>query len=219
MSTPPARTIVFVNGKKAADFLDDYLYNKGLPSTSIHSDRTQREREDALWVFVSFNPIGKKSCWHRHRRAFKSGKAPILVATGVSARGLDIRNVMHVVNHEMPSQTHGGIQEYTHRIGRTARIGNDGVATSFYNDRNEDIADDLVKVLMECNQQVPDFLQSHKPEEGAELDFDDESDKEGEDGDAAGGDAWGAAPEASTGAAACAWEPAAATEEDDDGGW
>ena len=48
MSTPPARTIVFVNNKKAADFIDDFLYNKGLPSTSIHSDRTQREREDAL---------------------------------------------------------------------------------------------------------------------------------------------------------------------------
>ena len=48
MATPPARTIVFVNGKKAADFLDDFLYNQGLPSTSIHSDRTQREREDAM---------------------------------------------------------------------------------------------------------------------------------------------------------------------------
>ena len=48
MSTPPARTMIFVNSKKAADFLDDYLYNLGLPSTSIHSDRTQREREDAL---------------------------------------------------------------------------------------------------------------------------------------------------------------------------
>ena len=126
---------------------------------------------------------------------------------------------MHVVNYEMPSQQHGGIQEYTHRIGRTARIGNIGVATSFYNDRSEDIADDLVKVLLECNQVVPDFLEAHKPEEGAELDFDDESDKEGEDGDAAGGDGWGDAPEASTGAAASAWEPAAATEDDNDGGW
>ena len=48
MSMPPSRVIVFVNGKKAADYLDDFLYNKGLPSTSIHSDRTQREREDAL---------------------------------------------------------------------------------------------------------------------------------------------------------------------------
>ena len=50
MSLPPSRVIIFVNGKKAADYLDDFLYNKGLPSTSIHSDRTQREREDALYV-------------------------------------------------------------------------------------------------------------------------------------------------------------------------
>lgn len=48
LSMPPSRTIVFVNNKKAADFIDDYIFNKGLPSTSIHSDRTQREREDAM---------------------------------------------------------------------------------------------------------------------------------------------------------------------------
>ena len=48
LSMPPARTIIFVNNKKAADFIDDFLYNRGLPSTSIHSDRTQREREDAM---------------------------------------------------------------------------------------------------------------------------------------------------------------------------
>ena len=48
VSIPPARTMIFVNNKRAADFLDDYLFNVDLPSTSIHSDRTQREREDAL---------------------------------------------------------------------------------------------------------------------------------------------------------------------------
>jgi ATP-dependent RNA helicase DDX3X len=48
MTMPPSRTLVFVNNKRQADFLDDFLYNMGLPSTSIHSDRTQREREDAL---------------------------------------------------------------------------------------------------------------------------------------------------------------------------
>ena len=48
LAMPPSRTIIFVNNKKAADFLDDFLFNKGLPSTSIHSDRTQREREDAM---------------------------------------------------------------------------------------------------------------------------------------------------------------------------
>jgi len=50
ISMPPARSIVFVNSKKSADFLDDFLFNAGLPTTSIHSDRTQREREDALYV-------------------------------------------------------------------------------------------------------------------------------------------------------------------------
>jgi ATP-dependent RNA helicase DDX3X len=74
-ANPPARTIIFVNSKRTADELDDYLYNLELPCTSIHSDRTQREREDAL-------------------RAFRTGKTPILIATGVSARGLDMRNVM-----------------------------------------------------------------------------------------------------------------------------
>lgn len=47
-SLEPARTLIFVNGKRSADHLDDFLFNKGLPSTSIHGDRTQREREDAL---------------------------------------------------------------------------------------------------------------------------------------------------------------------------
>ena len=51
IAMPPSRTLVFVNSKQEADRLDDYLFNMGLPSTSIHSDRTQREREDALCVF------------------------------------------------------------------------------------------------------------------------------------------------------------------------
>lgn len=98
-SMPPARTIIFVNYKPMVDELDDFLFNKGLPCTGIHSDRTQREREDSL-------------------RAFRAGKAPILIATGVSSRGIDVRNVMHVVNYDLPSLDHGGIEEYTHRIGR-----------------------------------------------------------------------------------------------------
>lgn len=57
---------------------------------------------------------------------------------------------------------HGGIDEYIHRIGRTARIGHKGMATSFYNERNEDIAPELVKTLLECGCQVPDFLEQFK---------------------------------------------------------
>ncbi|MCJ1313536.1 hypothetical protein MMC25_007215 [Agyrium rufum] len=160
MSMPVTRTIVFVNSKKMADLVDDYLFNLGLPSTSIHADRTQREREDAL-------------------RAFRRGKAPIMVATGVSARGLDVKNVCHIINYELPSTTHDGIDEYVHRIGRTARIGNAGLASSFYNERNEDLAPALVKVLIESKQTVPEFLEIYKPDGGA-LDFEDESEEEDE---------------------------------------
>lgn len=99
LSTPPSRTLIFVNSKRTADEVDDFLYNTGFPCTSIHSDRTQREREDAI-------------------RAFRTGKAPIMIATGVSARGLDIRNVMHIINYDLPSNQYGGIDEYIHRIGK-----------------------------------------------------------------------------------------------------
>lgn len=53
----------------------------------------------------------------KKRRAFRSAKCPVMIATGVSARGLDVINVLHVVNYDLPSATHGGITEYIHRIG------------------------------------------------------------------------------------------------------
>lgn len=59
---------------------------------------------------------------HEISRAFRTAKSPILIATGVSARGLDIKNVMHVVNFDLPSVEHGGIDEYIHRIGRTYHV-------------------------------------------------------------------------------------------------
>jgi len=117
------------------------------------------------------------------RRAFKTGKAPLLIATGISARGLDIKNVMHIINYDLPSSDYGGIHEYVHRIGRTARIGNVGMATSFYNEKNENIAEALVKVLLETKQEIPDFLEGYKPEDVDNLAFDDDTDNEGEDGE------------------------------------
>ncbi len=98
-SLPPSRSIVFVNDKRTADELDDYLYNMSLPCTSMHADRTQKEREDAM-------------------RAFRRGDAPILICTGVASRGIDVRNVMHVINYDLPSMDYGGIEEYVHRIGK-----------------------------------------------------------------------------------------------------
>lgn len=108
---------------------------------------------------------------------------------------------MHVINHDLPSSEYGGIQEYVHRIGRTARIGNIGLATSFYNEKNEDLAEGLVKLLMETGQQVPDFFESFKPEDTTKIDFNDDTDDEGEEADGGGAngaangtsdDAWGA---------------------------
>lgn len=97
-SMTPGRTIVFVNNKRTADELDDFLFHKGFPCTSMHSDRTQKEREAAM-------------------RAFRAGASPVLIATGVSARGIDVRGIKHVINYDLPSIDHGGIEEYTHRIG------------------------------------------------------------------------------------------------------
>ena len=92
---------------------------------------------------------------------------------------------MHVINYELPSAGYGGINEYVHRIGRTARIGNVGMATSFYNERDEDIAESLTKLLVENNQSIPDFLESFMPAEGQKVTFDDDTDKEDESNAAA----------------------------------
>ncbi|KAL6453036.1 LOW QUALITY PROTEIN: DED1 ATP-dependent RNA helicase DED1 [Candida maltosa Xu316] len=128
-------TIVFTETKRMADQLADYLYMQEFPATAIHGDRSQYEREKAL-------------------AAFKSGAAPILVATAVAARGLDIPNVSQVINYDLPSD----IDDYVHRIGRTGRAGNTGVAYSFFNRNNKNVVKGLIDLLSEANQEVPDFL-------------------------------------------------------------
>merc|ERR1719411_2322339 len=132
-----SRTLVFVETKKGADQLDEYLYREGFPVTSIHGDRTQKEREEAL-------------------RRFKCGQTPIIVATAVAARGLDIPNVKHVINFDLP----GDVEEYVHRIGRTGRMGNLGLATSFFNEKNRNLIRDLIELLIESNQELPTWLES-----------------------------------------------------------
>ena len=132
------------------------------------------------------------------------------MATGVSARGLDVKNVMHIINYDLPSAVHGGINEYVHRIGRTARIGNVGVATSFYNERNEDIAEDLTKLLLETKQEVPTFLEGYKPAEGEALTFHDDTDGEGDETEVNG---------AASGDGTAGWGEPTATNDDADAGW
>jgi len=136
-SGPDNLTLVFVETKQGADQLHLFLCHEGYPANSIHGDRSQRQREEAL-------------------KAFRTGKTPILVATAVAARGLDIPNVKHVVNFDLP----GCIEEYVHRIGRTGRVGNLGLATSFFNDKNRVLSKDIVEILTECHQEVPQWLET-----------------------------------------------------------
>jgi len=93
-----------------------------------------------------------------------------MVTTSVAARGLDVRGVMHVINYDLPTAQHGGIDEYVHRIGRTARIGNEGLATSFFNESNADIAQELITVLEECGQKIQDFMKLAGDDAGGEAD-------------------------------------------------
>ena len=130
------RALVFVETKRNADFLATYLSENDFQTTSIHGDRLQREREEAL-------------------NDFKRGTRNILVATAVAARGLDIKNVKHVINYDLPKS----IDEYVHRIGRTGRLGNRGKATSFYDESNDGaISGDLSRILKQAGQPVPDWL-------------------------------------------------------------
>ncbi|PON46605.1 DEAD-box ATP-dependent RNA helicase [Parasponia andersonii] len=130
-----ALTLVFVETKKGADALEYWLTSSGFPATSIHGDRSQQEREYAL-------------------RSFKTGKTPILVATDVAARGLDIPHVAHVINFDLPND----IDDYVHRIGRTGRAGKTGLATAFFNENNTSLARPLADLMQEANQEVPPWL-------------------------------------------------------------
>ncbi|PHH50852.1 ATP-dependent RNA helicase ded1 [Ceratocystis fimbriata CBS 114723] len=170
-SMPAVRTIIFVNSKAEANKLDGILFSLGVPCVTIHANRTQVEREHAI-------------------RCFRSGRLPVLIATALTGRGLDVKNVMHVINYDLPRGTEGGIEEYVHRIGksqtlssqtppkryrilgplltpspgRTGRIGHRGVASSLFTDRDTDIAPKLARLLLETDQEVPDFLMTYLPD-------------------------------------------------------
>eukprot|EP00697_Spironema_sp_BW2_P015147 gnl/Spiro4/5894_TR3016_c0_g1_i1.p1 gnl/Spiro4/5894_TR3016_c0_g1~~gnl/Spiro4/5894_TR3016_c0_g1_i1.p1 ORF type:complete len:462 (-),score=92.52 gnl/Spiro4/5894_TR3016_c0_g1_i1:40-1425(-) len=128
-------TLVFVETRKAAEMLEDFLQRSHFKATSIHGDRVQREREEAL-------------------QSFRSGRCPILVATDVAARGLDIPNVTHVINFDLPN----AIDDYVHRIGRTGRCGNTGLATAMCNEKNKSIFRQLQELLIESGQDAPGWL-------------------------------------------------------------
>jgi len=130
-------TLIFVERKKSADLLETYLNREGFHASSIHGDRSQHEREQALAMF-------------------RNGRCPILVATDVAARGLDIANVNDVINFDFSNT----IDDYVHRIGRTGRAGNTGNAWSFINEKSSHLYKELFEMLHENKQAVPQWLQS-----------------------------------------------------------
>lgn len=111
----PPPTVIFCARPRTVAYLTNVLKTLGIRSTALHSRLTQRERLTSLGLF-------------------RSSVVPVLVSTDVGARGLDIADVAMVVNWDMP----GAPEEYTHRVGRTARAGKAGVAVSFVTERDEE---------------------------------------------------------------------------------
>jgi ATP-dependent RNA helicase RhlE len=105
---PVERALVFSRTKHGADKIVRMLEAAGIDASAIHGNKSQAQRERAI-------------------AAFKSGEMPVLVATDIAARGIDIPGVSHVVNFDLPDVP----EQYVHRIGRTARAGADGIAIAF----------------------------------------------------------------------------------------
>ncbi|ODV88884.1 hypothetical protein CANCADRAFT_28219 [Tortispora caseinolytica NRRL Y-17796] len=131
------RTMLFASTKRTADEITDLLRRDGWPALAIHGDKGQRERDYVL-------------------REFKHGRSPILVATDVASRGIDVKDIKYVINYDFP----GNSEDYVHRIGRTGRAGSTGTAITFFTVADSPRADDLIKILKEANQEVPDELQA-----------------------------------------------------------
>lgn len=111
----PPPTIIFCARPRSAAYLTYLLKSLGIRSTALHSRLTQRERLTSLSLF-------------------RSSVVPVLISTDVGSRGLDIEEVALVINWDVPSEP----EEYTHRVGRTARKGRGGVAISFVTERDEE---------------------------------------------------------------------------------
>ena len=135
--SPKDKVIVFVSRKLVADDLSSDLSIQGIPVQSLHGDREQSDRDQAL-------------------EDFRSGRVKILIATDLAARGLDVSDVTHVYNYNFPRN----IEEYVHRVGRTGRAGKTGESITLVTQHDWKIADELIKILQRANQIVPPKLRS-----------------------------------------------------------
>jgi len=129
-------TLVFVATRRDAENIEHFLRSESVNAESIHGNRNQQERERAL-------------------KSFRDGVSPILIATDVAARGLDVPNVKWVINYDLPNT----IDSYVHRIGRTGRCGNTGTAISLVgNKENKNVLRELLTILRENKQAIPGWF-------------------------------------------------------------
>ncbi|KAJ8775141.1 hypothetical protein K2173_020145 [Erythroxylum novogranatense] len=126
-----SKIIIFCSTKKMCDQLARNL-TRNFGAAAIHGDKSQSERDFVL-------------------SQFRTGKCPVLVATDVAARGLDIKDIRVVINYDFPT----GVEDYVHRIGRTGRAGATGLAYTFFGEQDAKYASDLIKVLEGASQRVP----------------------------------------------------------------
>ncbi|XP_027194618.2 ATP-dependent RNA helicase abstrakt [Dermatophagoides pteronyssinus] len=130
------RVLIFAEKKQDVDAIHEYLLLKGVEAVAIHGGKDQEERLRAV-------------------NEFKSGEKDVLVATDVASKGLDFPEIKHVINYDMPDD----IENYVHRIGRTGRYGQKGIATTFINKSvDQSILLDLKHLLIEAKQILPPFL-------------------------------------------------------------
>jgi ATP-dependent RNA helicase RhlE len=118
-----SRVIVFTRTKHHANRVSEHLERAGVPNDALHGNKSQNARQRAL-------------------ERFRSGHARVLVATDIAARGIDVDGVTHVINFELPHEP----ESYVHRIGRTARAGNSGVAVAFCDSEERKLLRDIEKL-------------------------------------------------------------------------
>lgn len=129
------RSLIFVERQEKADDLLRELLRKGYGCMSIHGGKDQVDRDSTI-------------------SDFKSGVCPVLIATSVAARGLDVKQLKLVVNYDAPNH----LEDYVHRAGRTGRAGNTGTAVTFVTEEQENCAPGIAKALEQSGQPVPEKL-------------------------------------------------------------
>jgi ATP-dependent RNA helicase DDX46/PRP5 len=132
-----ARTLIFVERQEWADKLLKELMQKGYPCMSIHGGKDQIDRDSTI-------------------QDFKAGVIPILIATSVAARGLDVKQLKLVVNYDAPNH----MEDYVHRAGRTGRAGNKGTAVTFVTPSQDNCAPGIAKALEQSGQPIPEQLEN-----------------------------------------------------------